>query len=106
MWNRKELTNTPGSHKASWKVDFTKKAEKAFQKLDPSVQIRIGDFFLEKILPSKNPFRLGKPLVGTKKNLWRYRVGHYRIICDIQKHEMTILTLTVGHRSDVYSEKF
>jgi mRNA interferase RelE/StbE len=57
-----------------------------------------------RVLPHPNPKALGKRLIG--KNLWRYRVGDYRIICNIQKHEMTILTLTVGHRSDVYSEKF
>jgi mRNA interferase RelE/StbE len=101
MWYRKKMTTTPNT----WKVDFTKKAEKAFQKLDPSVQIKVRDFFLEKILLSKNPCHFGKPLVGAKKNLWRYRVGDYRIICDIQKHKLTILTLTIGHRSSVYSER-
>jgi len=88
-----------------WKVDFTKKAQKDFQKLDPSIQLKVRDLFIEKILLSTDPFKFGKALSGPKKNLWCYRVGDYRIICNIQERTLTILTLTIGHRSNVYSEK-
>ena len=39
---------------------------------------------------------------GEKKSLWRYRVGDYRLICDIQDEKVVVLVLEVGHRKDVY----
>jgi len=44
----------------------------------------------------------GKPLHGDKGGLWRYRVGDYRLICDIQDERITVLAIRVGHRKDVY----
>jgi mRNA interferase RelE/StbE len=41
-------------------------------------------------------------LQGEKRGLWRYRVGDYRLICDIQDQKITILALELGHRKDVY----
>jgi mRNA interferase RelE/StbE len=41
-------------------------------------------------------------LHGEKRGLWRYRVGDYRPICDIQDEQITVLVLTLGHRKDVY----
>ncbi|HTJ55929.1 MAG TPA: type II toxin-antitoxin system RelE/ParE family toxin [Nitrosospira sp.] len=34
--------------------------------------------------------------------LWRYRVGDYRVICDIRDNALRILVLTIGHRREVY----
>ena len=33
---------------------------------------------------------------------WRYRVGEYRIICQIQDKEVLVLVLEIGHRSNIY----
>jgi mRNA interferase RelE/StbE len=41
-------------------------------------------------------------LQGEKRGLWRYRVGDYRLICDIQDGKINILVLELGHRKDVY----
>ena len=53
-------------------------------------------------MPAENPRQWGKPLHGEKQGLWRYRVGHYRLICDIQDERVIVLVLEVGHRKDVY----
>jgi mRNA interferase RelE/StbE len=45
---------------------------------------------------------VGRALQGEKRGLWRYRVGDYRLICDIQDQKITILVLELGHRKDVY----
>ncbi|EHH1223701.1 type II toxin-antitoxin system RelE/ParE family toxin, partial [Vibrio parahaemolyticus] len=44
----------------------------------------------------------GKAMRYSKVGLWRYRVGDYRIICDIQENNMLVLVLAVGHRSSIY----
>jgi len=50
-----------------------------------------------------NPRLHGKPLVGNNKGYWRYRVGDYRIIADIQDVIVRIEIIRVGHRRKVYS---
>ena len=50
----------------------------------------------------ENPRLHGKPLVGNRKGDWRYRVGDYRIIADIQDDRILILVLDIEHRSKVY----
>ncbi len=85
-----------------WRIVFVQKAQKEFHKLPPSIQARIVDFFNDRIIPSENPRLLAKPLTGNKGGLWRYRVGDYRIICDIQQDTVTVLVLAIAHRRSVY----
>jgi mRNA interferase RelE/StbE len=54
------------------------------------------------VQPSENPHQLGKALHGDKQGLWRCRAGSYRIICDIQDEESTVLVLAVAHRKEGY----
>ncbi|MFM7630411.1 MAG: type II toxin-antitoxin system RelE family toxin [Alphaproteobacteria bacterium] len=85
-----------------WRIIFVKKAQKEFQKLPKDVQGRIVDFLNDRIIPSENPRLLAKALTGDKGGLWRYRIGDYRIICDIQQDTVTILVLAIAHRRFVY----
>lgn len=86
----------------SWKIEITRSAEKQIKKLDRAAQVAVVQFLREKVQPAENPRRWGKPLHGDKRGLWRYRVGDYRLICDIQDAKITVLVLEVGHRKDVY----
>nr|CBI77786.1 conserved hypothetical protein [Bartonella rochalimae ATCC BAA-1498] len=45
---------------------------------------------------------IGKPLRGQLSGLWRYRVGDYRILCDLYDKELVVLVLAVGHRKNIY----
>ena len=86
----------------NWSVEVSRTAEKQIQKLDRAAQKAIVDFLRERVVPAENPRQIGKPLHGDKKALWRYRVGDYRLICDIQDERITVLVLRVGHRKEVY----
>ena len=55
-----------------------------------------------RVLEQDDPRALGKALKGELGDLWRYRVGNIRIICDIQDNVLTILVVKMGHRKDVY----
>ena len=85
------------------KLEFSEAAKKTFSKLDKSVQRRIKNY-LDDIVQLENPRSRGKALVGNLVNLWRYRVGDYRIICDIQDEKILITILRIGHRKDICDE--
>ena len=59
-------------------------------------------FIDERVAPGEDPRRLGKALKGPLGDLWRYRVGDYRILCDIQDGTLAVLVLQIGNRREVY----
>jgi mRNA interferase RelE/StbE len=85
-----------------WTIELTRTAEKQIKKLDPQAQKSIVRFLRERLKSAENPRQWGKPLHGDKRGLWRYRIGDFRLICDIQDERITVLVLEVAHRKDVY----
>jgi mRNA interferase RelE/StbE len=85
-----------------WRIEITRTAERQIIKLDRPAQRSIQRFLRERLIPADDPRQWGRPLHGEKRGLWRYRVGDYRLICDIQDEKITVLVLEVGHRKDVY----
>jgi len=85
-----------------WTIEITRTAEKQIKKLDGPAQKSIVHFLQERLKPDQDPRQWGKPLHGDKQGLWRYRVGDYRLICDIQDERITVLVLEVAHRKNVY----
>ena len=85
-----------------WRIEVARTAEKQISKLGRPAQKAIQRFLRERLLAAENPRQWGKPLHGEKQSLWRYRVGDYRLICDIQDEKVVVLVLEVGHRKDVY----
>ena len=66
------------------------------------MQIRILRFLRERVVPLANPRDLGEALTGPLRTFWKYRVGHYRVIVDIQDDELVILVVRIGHRGSIY----
>jgi mRNA interferase RelE/StbE len=73
------------------------------RKLNRSVQNRLLDWLFERIEGCKNPRHFGEPLRGDFDSLWRYRVGDYRILCEIHDQKLIVLALAIGHRRDIYT---
>jgi mRNA interferase RelE/StbE len=86
----------------AWTIEISRTAERQITKLHRQAQQAIVRFLRERLAGTDNPRQWGKPLQGEKRALWRYRVGDYRLICDIQDGRITVLVLQVGHRKDVY----
>ena len=86
----------------AWTVEVSGFAEKQLRKLDRPVQKRIVDWLEDRIEGCKSPRHFGEPLRGEMAGLWRYRVGDYRIICEIQDQQLVVLALAVGHRREIY----
>ena len=82
-------------------ITIQSNAKKQLKNLDFTVQKRIAKF-IDNLEELENPRLKGKSLAGNLSGFWRYRVGDYRIICDIVDSEITIYILDISHRSKSY----
>ncbi len=87
-----------------YSVEYTQRALKDLKKLDRQTRALILGWIEKNLVDCENPRQHGKGLTANRSGQWRYRVGNYRIIADIQDDTVIILVLTVGHRSDVYRQ--
>jgi len=86
-----------------WTINYSHKSFKQLKKLDKQNAKRILDFLDFKIAKLDNPRSLGKPLKGDELGeFWRYRIGDFRIIVNIQDKELIITTIKIGHRRNIY----
>lgn len=85
----------------AWRVEYDPAAVKALKRLDKTVSKKIMDY-LDEVAGLEDPRVRAKPLQGPLNGLWRYRVGDFRIVCDLIDGELTIVALDLGHRSKVY----
>ena len=83
-------------------VEFTKSVLKELKKLDRVTASLIIGWIRKNLEGCENPRIHGKGLTADKAGLWRYRVGEYRIIAQIQDEKVTIIVVNIGHRRDIY----
>jgi addiction module toxin, relE/stbE family len=81
---------------------YSDRAIKQLTKLDVGVQRLILTWIASNLENCENPRIKGKGLTANRIGEWRYRVGDYRIICDIRDDELIILALSIGHRKNIY----
>ncbi len=85
----------------AWTIDYTDTAKTQLRKLDKNSARRIMDYMDERIAGA-DPRRVGQALAGPLGKLWRYRVGDFRVVCDIQDDAVRVLVVRVGKRDRVY----
>ena len=86
-----------------WKLEIDPDAAEDLKRLDESVRKRIKKFLDDRLSTLENPRSIGEALKGTRLgDLWKYRVGDYRIFARIDDHSVTIVVVKVGHRREVY----
>lgn len=87
----------------TWSIEFDAGAKKDLEKLDRQVARRIVRFLADRVAKLDDPRSIGQALKGSELGeFWKYRVGDYRVICDIQDKEIVVLVLRVGNRREVY----
>jgi mRNA interferase RelE/StbE len=87
----------------AWTIEFDAGAKKDLSRLDPHIARRITAFLRECIASLENPRSMGQALQGsTLGTFWRYRVGDYRVVCDLQDDKILVLVLRIAHRREVY----
>ena len=87
----------------TYRVEFTERAKKDLKKLDKYTASLILGWVRKNLEGCENPRLHGKGLVVNRSGQWRYRIGDYRLIAEINDDKITILVLTIGHRRDVYN---
>ena len=87
----------------NWSIELTPKADRQLNRLDPQIVRRINRFIFQRIALLEDPRSIGEALKGTEfGELWKYRVGDYRIIASIEDKLVRILIVRVGNRREVY----
>jgi mRNA interferase RelE/StbE len=86
----------------TYSVFFTESGQRSLNKLDEPVKDMILAWIIKNLEGSTNPTSIGLALKGHLKGFWRYRIGKYRIIAEINKQELIILVIEVGHRKNIY----
>ncbi len=86
----------------AWAIEYTDTARRQLRKLDKTAARRILDYMDQRIAPLEDARSLGKALRGSLGELWRYRIGNYRVICELQDKQLRVLVVRVGRRKDVY----
>jgi mRNA interferase RelE/StbE len=86
----------------AWRIEIAESAERQLAKLDKQIARRITKYLRERIAPLEDPRSLGESLKGQLREYWKYRVGDYRIIADIQDDVLRILVVQIGNRKEVY----
>lgn len=87
----------------TYHVELTEQARKALKKMDQQTAKMLTAWIRKNLEGCTDPRQHGKGLTANRSGQWRYRVGDYRIIADIQDDKIVILILTIGHRREVYS---
>ena len=79
----------------------TDKFDKAFKKLDRQTKKIIKAWIDKNLMDCEDPRIHGKGLTSNRSGQWRYRVGNYRILAEIQDNQLVLVLIDVGHRSKI-----
>lgn len=85
-----------------YRIETTPKFDKSFRKLDPGVQKMIKNWIAKNLMGIDDPRAHGKGLTANRSGQWRYRVGDYRLLAEIDDERIIIIMVDIGHRRDVY----
>lgn len=83
-------------------VEYTAQAVKDLKKLDRPTRALIIGWIERNLVGCTNPRQHGKDLTTNRSGQWRYGIGDYRLLAEIQENQVIILVLHVGHRREIY----
>lgn len=86
----------------TYELRTDKRFDKAFKKLDRPIQIMLKEWIEKNLMDCDDPRHIRKALTGNLSDIWRYRIGNYRLLCKIDDGALIIFALNVGHRKDIY----
>jgi len=83
----------------AYRIEFAPKAQRDFNALDKPIRSRLARRINSL---AENPFPQGIKKLAGEEDLYRLRVGDYRIIYQVQGKRLVVLIVGIGHRGDVY----
>jgi mRNA interferase RelE/StbE len=85
-----------------FEVEYTSDTVKGLQKMDQCTRKFILAWIEKNLVGCTNPRQHGKPFVANRFGQWRYCIGDYRLLAEIDDEKIVILIIAVGHRKDIY----
>ena len=85
-----------------YEAQYSERALRELKKMDKYTRQMIYSWIDKNLNGCEDPRQRGKGLTANRSGQWRYRIGDYRLICQIQDAQLVILALSVGHRSTIY----
>ena len=85
-----------------YQVEYLPSVYKTLEKMDKFTKRILLEWIEKNLVGCSNPRIHGKPLSQNRAGQWRYRVGDYRIIAQIEDNKLIILVIAIGHRREVY----
>ena len=85
-----------------YEVVYTLQAVKELKKLDKQTRTFILAWIEKNLVGCSDPRLPGKWLTANRSGQWRYRIGDYRVLAEIQEGKLIILVLSAGHRKNIY----
>lgn len=86
----------------TWRIEYDSSAARELRALDAHTAKRILSFLRDRIVSEADPRRIGGPLKGKFKGLWKYRIGDYRVIVRIEDDAKRIVVARIGNRREIY----
>ena len=87
----------------AWRIEFLRSAERDLNRPDRPVRKRVLSFLHGRLASMGGPRTIGTALRGPDTGeLWRYRVGDWRVVARIEDEVVRVLVVRIGHRRDVY----
>ena len=87
----------------AWQVELSPAALKVLSKMDKPVAQRLINFLRDRLEKIEDPRSIGQALKGSELGeFWKYRVGDYRLVAQIEDGVMRILVIKIGNRKEVY----
>jgi mRNA interferase RelE/StbE len=86
----------------SWRLEYSDKARKQLRKFDAAQRVIILSWMDKNIDRCEDPRVHGTGLTANRSGEWRYRIGNYRVLCDIQDDKLIVLAFNIDHRNKIY----
>lgn len=87
----------------AWRVELSDSAARQLRKLDPQIAKRLLTFLRDRVAGLEDPRSIGEALRGKDfGDFWKYRVGDWRIIADLDDGVMLVTVIRLGNRREVY----
>lgn len=88
----------------SYRLEFTPDVKKQLKKMDKYQATLLTRWLYQNIDGTANPREHGKALSANRAGQWRYRIGNYRVIVEIEDERLVVTAIQVGHRRNVYDK--
>lgn len=85
-----------------WRIEYDEKAARELAKIDRQAAKYIKKYLDERIATDDDPRRFGEGLSENMAGLWKYRIGDFRVIAEIQEDRIVVLIVRIGNRSKIY----